>query len=139
MKTSAMLSRLARLTMIGLVATGIGFLGAGIDLLGGVDGEPPADPDDLAGTLGGAIGAPLAGSHPGVETLLGDVAAGLEALWEPSGLDCGPGSPQAVGPLGWIDAVTGEDRAAPGRCRFERGCSCRAVAPASWTKVAAGA
>ena len=40
-------------------------LGAGIGLLGGVDGGPPADPDDLAGTLGGAVGAPLAGSHRG--------------------------------------------------------------------------
>src|SRR5207245_542478 len=106
-------------------------LGAGTGVLGGMDGGPPADADDLAGTLGGAVGALLAGSDPALETLLGDVTASLEALWEPPGLGCGPGSRPAVGALGWVVSVAGEDRAPPGRCGFERGCSCRRVAAAS--------
>ena len=65
-------------------------LGAGTGVLGGVDGGPPADADDLAGTLGGAVGASLAGSDAGAEALLGDVAAGLEALWGPQALAADP-------------------------------------------------
>src|SRR5208337_262204 len=95
-------------------------LGAGTGVLGGVDGGPPADADDLAGAIGGALGASLAGSDSGAETFLGDVAAGLETLWDSPGIGCGRGSGQALGPLGWGVPGAGEDRAPADRCGCKR-------------------
>src|SRR5207253_1053567 len=85
------------------------FLGGGTGVLGRRHGRPAANADHLAGTLGGALVASLAGSVAGAETVLGDVAAGLEALWEPAGIGRRPGSREAVGPLGWKVAGAGKD------------------------------
>ena len=48
------------------------------------------------GRLEGLLRASLAGSDSGAETFLGDVAAGLETLWDPPGIGCGRGSCQAL-------------------------------------------
>src|SRR5271157_993458 len=106
-------------------------LGAGTGVLGGVDGGSPADADDLAGAIGGALGASLAGSDSGAEAFLGDVAAGLETLWDPPGIGCGRGSCPALGPLGWGVPGAGEDRATAGRCGCKRRGSSWGVATAS--------
>src|SRR5271157_69744 len=106
-------------------------LGAGTDVLGGVDGGPPADADDLAGAIGGALGASLAGSDSGAETFLGDAAAGLETLWDSPGIGCGRGSCQALGPLGWGVPGAGKDRATANRCGCKRRGSSWGVATAS--------
>ena len=86
-----------------------------------MDGGPPADPDDLAGDAWKGSCAPLAGSHLGAETLLGDVAAGLEALRGSQGLGGGPGSRRTGWPAG-VGRCCRRRRSMPaGRCRFERG------------------
>src|SRR3954451_14965320 len=106
-------------------------MGGGTGLLGGRDGGPAADAHALAGTLGGALGAPLAGSVPGLETLLRDVAADLEALWDSPGVGRGRGRRDAVGPLGSVAVVGGEDRGVVGRRTVQCGCSRRPLAAAS--------
>ena len=72
------------------------------------------------GRLEGLLCASLAGSDSGAETFLGDVAAGLETLWDPPGIGCGRGSCQALGPLGRGVPGAGEDRATAGRCGCKR-------------------
>ena len=84
-------------------------LGAGIELLGGMDGGPPPDPGDLAGAAGRAGVAALAGGDPGAEALLGDVAAGAwSSTGDPKALASGSGGDAAAGPLGRIVPGTGE-------------------------------
>src|SRR6266516_6934279 len=64
MKTSAPLSGLAKLTMVGLVATGIGFLGAGVDPGPGprvVTGSLTVGPLYLPPLLVGLVALALAG------------------------------------------------------------------------------
>ena len=58
-------------------------LGPGIDLLGGMDGCPPPDPDELAGASGRAGLAALAGGDAGAQAHLGDAAACSGALRGP--------------------------------------------------------
>src|SRR5262249_2210511 len=64
-------------------------------------------------------------------TVLGNLATGLEPLWQPPGPGCRPQSHPTVDALGPVIPVAGEDRAPAGKCEFERGCSCRGVAAAS--------
>ena len=60
-----------------------------------------------------------------LETFLRDVASDLEALWESPGVGRGRGRREAVGPLGSVAVVAGEDRGVVGRCAVECGCSRR--------------
>src|SRR5258708_4355645 len=106
-------------------------LGARTHLLGGMDGGPSTDADDLARAFGGALGASLAGSDPGAETVVGDAALRLERVWGPQVLGRGFAGRPAVGGLGPIVSGAQEDRAAPLRRGFKRGSPGRSVAAAS--------
>src|SRR5262249_15822353 len=71
------------------------------------------------------------GSLAGLETLLRDVAAALEALWESPGVGRGRRRRDAVGPLGSVAVVVSEDRGVADRCAIECRCSPRSLAAAS--------
>ena len=130
-KDAAVVAELAALGKASPGARDRRFLGGRTGLLGGRDGGPAADAHTLAGTLRRGSWGDWPEASQVLKLSSGTLLRSLEALWDSPGVGRGRGRRDAVGPLGSVAVVGGEDRGVVGRGTVQCGCCAGSLATAS--------